>query len=197
VLRIGLTGGIGSGKSSVARRFEVQGATIVDTDAIARTLTSPGGVAIEDIRRELGAEFIDAAGALDRNRMRQAVFADVSAKRRLESILHPMIGAEAQRQFLASSSPIVVFDVPLLVESGRWRDQVDRVLVVDCSESTQIERVVRRNGWSRDAVSAVMAQQASRRQRLAAADAVIHNEGITLEQLESEVSTLWRLWNLR
>jgi dephospho-CoA kinase len=195
-LRIGLTGGIGSGKSSVAGRLAACGATIVDTDAIARALTGPGGAGIEPIRREFGADFIDPHGALDRDRMRARAFGDVTARRRLESILHPLIGVEAERQFAASATPVVVFDVPLLVESGRWRDRVDRVLVVDCDEATQIARVTHRSGWSRDAVVAVISQQALRAARRAAADAVIHNDGITLEQLDAEVGALWRLWNV-
>jgi dephospho-CoA kinase len=194
-LRIGLTGGIGSGKSQVARRLAACGATIVDTDAIARLLTQPGGAAIEPIRREFGASLIDPRGALDRDRMRAQAFGDVSTRRRLESILHPLIGIEAERQFTASAAPVVVFDVPLLVESGRWRDRVDRVLVIDCDEATQIDRVMHRSGWSRDAVVAVIAQQSPRAARRAAADAVIHNDGITLEQLQAEVAMLWALWN--
>jgi dephospho-CoA kinase len=195
-LRIGLTGGIGSGKSSVAGRLVACGATIVDTDAIARALTGPGGAGIEPIRREFGADFIDPHGALDRDRMRARAFGDVSARRRLESILHPLIGLDAERQFAASAAPVVVFDVPLLVESGRWRDRVDRVLVIDCDEATQIARVMQRSGWSLDAVVAVIAQQATRVARRAAADAVIYNDGITLEQLDAEVGALWRLWNV-
>lgn len=196
-LRIGLTGGIGSGKSQVAGRLAACGATIIDTDAIARLLTQPGGAAIEPIRREFGASLIDPRGALDRDRMRAQAFGDVSARRRLELILHPLIGIEAEQQYAASAAPVVVFDVPLLVESGRWRDRVDRVLVIDCDEATQIDRVMHRSGWSRDAVVAVIAQQSPRAARRAAADAVIHNDGITLEQLQAEVAALWALWNAR
>lgn len=194
-LRIGLTGGIGSGKSTVAGLLLQHGALLIDTDAIARELTLPGGAAIESIRAAFGEQFIDASGALDRSRMREHAFSDATAKRRLEAILHPLIGAETERRFDASASPVVVFDVPLLVESGaRWRRRVDRVLVVDCLESTQIERVIRRPGWTHESAAAVVAQQASRAARRACADAVICNEGISLEQLAAEVAALWQCW---
>ena len=194
VLRIGLTGGIGSGKSTVAGLLASHGAASIDTDAIARRLSLPGGAAIPAIRREFGDEFIDAAGALDRERMRALAFNDRQAKRRLEAILHPLIGIETEREANASSAAVHVFDVPLLVESGRWRALVDRVLVVDCSEATQVERVIARAGWSDDAVRGVIAQQASRAARRASADAVIHNDGIGLERLAAEVAALWTRW---
>lgn len=193
-LRIGLTGGIGSGKSTVAGLLALQGAGIVDTDAIARRLSLPGGAAIPAIRAEFGHEFIDSTGALDRERMRRLAFGDPHAKRRLESILHPLIGIESEREAQASAAPVLVFDVPLLVESGRWRALVDRVLVVDCSESTQIARVVARAAWPEDTVRGIIAQQASRQARLACADAVIHNEGISLAELACEVDALWSRW---
>jgi dephospho-CoA kinase len=194
-LRIGLTGGIGSGKSTVAGLLAQHGALLIDTDAIARELTLPGGAAIEPIRAMFGAPFIDATGALDRSRMRDLAFNDATAKRRLEAILHPLIGAETERRFDASSHPVVVFDVPLLVESGaRWRRKVDTVLVVDCLEATQIERVVQRAGWTRESARAVVAQQASRAARRACADTVIYNEGISLEHLATEVASLWQRW---
>ena len=193
-LRIGLTGGIGSGKSTVAAMLAALGAVVIDTDAIARQLTLPGGAAIDAIRAGFGAEFIDEAGALDRPRMRALAFADADAKRRLEAILHPLIGAETERQAAEASSQTVVFDVPLLVESGRWRERVDRVLVVDCAPATQVARVVARSGWSADAVRAVVAQQASREARLSAADAVLANDAIDISALTAEVAALWVLW---
>ncbi len=193
-LRIGLTGGIGSGKSTVARVLERLGCTIVDTDAIARALTQAGGPAILGIVAEFGPESIDNTGALDRTRMRQLAFADPSARRRLEGILHPLIRDETARQAAVVDTGTVVFDVPLLVESGRWREQVDKVLVVDCSEATQVTRVMARSGWAADAVRAVVAQQADRRMRRRAADAVIFNEGITPEELELAVQSLWTRW---
>ena len=196
VLRIGLTGGIGSGKSSVGTLLGQLGAAVIDTDLIARQLTLPGGAAIDAIARDFGPQLIAADGALDRTRMRELVFADPGAKRRLESILHPLIGAETERQAGAAtvSAPALVFDVPLLVESGRWRDKVDKVLVVDCREATQVERVVRRSGWTPEAVRAVIASQATRAQRRACADAVIFNDGITPEQLTADVRAVWQHW---
>ena len=191
-LRVGLTGGIGSGKSTVAARLVERGAELIDTDAIARSLTRPGGAAIEPIRETFGADFIDAGGALDRARMREAAFADVEAKRRLEAILHPRIGLEVERRVAASTAPLTVLDIPLLVESGRWRSRVDRVWVVDCSEEAQLARVMARSGWAEDAVRSVIAQQATRAARRAAADAVIHNEGIGLDALLRQVDALWQ-----
>lgn len=193
-LRIGLTGGIGSGKSTVARLLAGLGATVVDTDLIARQLTRPGGPAIAAIAAEFGADLIDAQGGLDRARMREIVFADAARKHRLEAILHPLIGQETGRQAAAADGPAVVFDVPLLVESGRWRGRVDRVLVVDCPEPTQVARVVARSGWTPEAVRAVVAQQASRPLRRAAADAVIFNDGIDPEALAAQVGRLWAYW---
>jgi len=194
VLRIGLTGGIGSGKSTVAALLTGSGATVVDTDAIARQIALPGGAAMSGIREAFGAEFIDAAGGLDRERMRALAFSDDTARRRLEAILHPLIGVETERQAEASSAPVVVFDVPLLVESERWRARVHKVLVVDCTEATQIARVVARSGWTAEAVQAVIDRQASRARRRACADAVIFNEGISPEQLRDELRSLWQAW---
>ena len=192
LLRIGLTGGIGSGKSTVAALLVRAGAQVVDTDLIARRLTEPGGAAIESIRADFGADFIDASGALDRARMRAAAFADAAHKRRLEAILHPLIGAETERQAAESQSRVVVFDVPLLVESGRWRARVDEIWIVDCAEATQVARVSSRVGWSEAAARAVIAQQASRSARRAAADAVIANDAITIDELARQVTTLWQ-----
>ena len=192
-LRVGLTGGIGSGKSTVGARLVALGAELIDTDAIARSLTLPGGAAIEPIREAFGADYIDAGGALDRTRMRKTAFADADAKSRLEAILHPRIGIEVGERVAASTAPLVVLDIPLLVESqGRWRSRVDRVWVVDCAEEVQRARVMARSGWTEDAVRAVIAQQASRPARRAAADAVIHNEGLSLDALLAEVDALWR-----
>lgn len=193
-LRIGLTGGIGSGKSTVAAALAALGASVIDTDAIARSLTVPGGAAIPAIAAQFGAAFVDASGALDRSRMRELAFADPAARQRLEAILHPLIRAETARQAEAAQGTAIVFDVPLLIESGRWREQVDRVLVVDCREATQVERVMARSGWTREAVQAVLAQQASRRSRRAGADAVIHNDGLSHEELRAEVRALWEGW---
>ena len=191
-LRIGLTGGIGSGKSTVAARLVECGAELIDTDAIARMLTRAGGSAIDAIRSAFGPLFIDADGALDRARMRDAAFADAGARQRLEAILHPLIGAEVEHRVAASNSHVTILDIPLLVESGRWRRRVDRVWLVDCAEALQVERVMARSGWTGSAVRAVVAQQTSRAARRAAADAVIDNDGIGLDKLGLEVDELWQ-----
>ena len=191
---IGLTGGIGSGKSTVAQLLVGCGAQLVDTDAIARTLTQPGGGAMAAIAATFGPQAVAADGSLDRAQMRTRAFAEPDAKRRLEAILHPMIGAEARRQAGAAQGRTVVFDVPLLAESSHWRARVQRVLVVDCSAETQLARVVARPGWSAEAAHRVIGQQASRHQRRAIADAVIFNDGISLVALESEVHALWAAW---
>jgi len=194
VKRIGLTGGIGSGKSTVAALWVELGVTLVDTDAIARTLTLPGGAALPAIAAKFGADMIGVDGALDRVRMRERVFHDPAARRQLEAILHPLIGIQARTEADAAQGP-VIFDVPLLVESGHWRERVERVLVVDCEESTQVERVMRRSGWTREAVEAVIRQQATREQRRAAADAIIYNDGgVTIAQLRLQVQALAELW---
>lgn len=195
VRRVGLTGGIGSGKSTVCRILRDLGAWIVDTDAIAHRLTAPGGRALPAIAAQFGAEVIAGNGAMDRARMRERVFADPAQRRALEAILHPMIGEDTRAEAAAApEGAIVVFDVPLLVESGRWRDQVDRILVVDCPVETQIARVMQRNGWTADAVQRIIDQQASRAQRLAVADDVIVNDGLELEELATEVQRIWSGW---
>lgn len=189
-LRVGLTGGIGSGKSTVLAMLAKLGAATIDADAISRSTTAAGGAAIAEIERTFGPQFITAERALDRERMRAHTFADPGARRKLEAIIHPLVGAESARQVeaaLAANAACIVFDIPLLVESGRWRQQVDRVLVVDCSVETQVVRVMQRSGLAEDAVRAIIAAQATREMRLAAADLVICNEGLSLEELAAEV----------
>jgi len=193
-MRIGLTGGIGSGKSTVAGFLREAGAAIVDTDAISRGLTLAGGAAMPAIAQAFGADFVTADGALDRERMRALAFSDAPSKRRLESILHPLITTEALAQADAATAPLVVFDVPLLVESGRWRSRVSRILVIDCAAETQIARVLQRPGWTRDRVDGALAAQATREARRAAADAVLLNEGIALVTLRNEVLSLAARW---
>ncbi|MDR7268998.1 dephospho-CoA kinase [Pelomonas saccharophila] len=193
-MRVGLTGGIGSGKSTVAGFLREAGAAIVDTDAISRGLTGPGGAAMPAIAAQFGADFVSPDGALDRDRMRALAFSDPAAKRRLEAILHPLITAEALAQADAATAPLVVFDVPLLVESGRWRPRLARVLVVDCSTETQIERVLQRPGWTRERVAGALAAQTTREARRAAADVVLLNDGLPLVALRNEVLDLAGRW---
>ena len=196
-LRIGLTGGIGSGKTTVAAILVACGAQLVDTDAIARQLTQPGGTALPAIVEAFGPQSLAPGGALDREWMRKLVFADATAKARLEALLHPLIGEEALRQQAAGTGRPIVFDVPLLTESQgprSWRSRVERVLVVDCNESTQLSRVAARPGWSEELARRVVAQQAPRATRRQVADAVIFNEGLDLEQLDAQVRSLWQLW---
>ena len=188
--RIGLTGGIGSGKSTVLAMLQALGAAPIDADAISRATTAVGGAAIAAIRAHFGPDFVTADGALDRARMRERAYAHPQARRELEAIIHPLVGEEIARQVdaaLAAGARCIVFDIPLLVESGRWRAQLDRVLVVDCDVETQVARVVARSKLSADEVRAIIAAQAPRVLRLAAADVVICNEGLTLEALRHEV----------
>ncbi len=177
---VGLTGGIGSGKSAAAADFATLGAAVVDTDAIAHELTAPGGAAMPALRAAFGAAVVAADGSLERKAMRALAFADAAARSRLEGILHPMIRTEADRRCaaaFAAGAPYAVVVVPLLVESGGWRERVARVAVVDCSEQTQVARVMARSGLERAEVERIMAAQATRQQRLGAADDVIDNDG--------------------
>jgi dephospho-CoA kinase len=189
-LVVGLTGGIGSGKSAAADDFAALGATVVDTDVISRELTDKGGAAVAEVERLFGKDFV-AAGAMDRRRMRDHVFADPAAKRALEALLHPMIREESARRIAAASGPYVVHVVPLLIESPDYRKRVDRVLVVDAPEETQIERVRARSRLSADEVRAIMRGQISRAERLAAADDVIDNRG-SRDALRKQVGALHR-----
>lgn len=195
MLTIGLTGGIGSGKSRVADFFQAWGAAVVDTDVIAHQLTAPGGQAIEPIRQAFGDEFIAPDGAMDRERMRTRVFQDAQARRRLEEIVHPLIFAVTKAQTLAAKGCYLVVVVPLLVESGRWRDRVDRICVVDCDTATQVRRVQQRSGLSVATIERIMAAQASRQQRLALADDIVLNDGdTTLPLLEQRARAVHQAW---
>lgn len=194
VLTIGLTGGIGSGKSTVAQRLVACGAHLVDTDAIARALTLPGGRAMPALAAAFGPDALTTDGALNREHMRRLAFGEPAVKARLEGILHPLIGQEAQRQAALAAGRPAVFDVPLLTESSHWRTRVDRVLVVDCRETTQVDRVAQRPGWDADGARRVVAQQATRAARRSIADAVIFNDGIDLDALDAEVRALWTGW---
>lgn len=188
--KLGLTGGIGSGKSTVATVLQTLGAQVVDADAISRSTTQPQGAAMPAIARIFGPEFVDPIGALNRDLMRKLIFSQPDARSELEAIVHPLIQEEIARQVAASTSNCLVFDVPLLVEGPAWRPILDQIWVVDCAEQTQIDRVQQRNGWDRAAVQAVITNQAPRCQRLAAADAVIFNDGVSLSELTGLVKML-------
>lgn len=195
MLKIGLTGGIGSGKSKVADFFAEWGATVVDTDVIAHELTAPGGAAIETIRGEFGDPMITPEGALDRAAMREHVFHEPQARQRLESILHPLINFVSQQRAEAAQGCYLVFVVPLLVESGRWRERVDRICVVDCDPATQVARVQARSGLTPDTIERIMSAQASRAQRLDAADDVILNDAhTTISMLRQRALDLHNTW---
>jgi len=189
---VGLTGGIGSGKSTVANMFAALGARIIDTDLISRQLTQAGGEAIPAIGDAFGPQLIDREGALDRNRMRELVFKDTSEKKRLEAILHPLIFAQAKREsLLPTNAPYTLIVVPLLFESGRYAGWLHLVITVDCPEDVQIARTMARSNLDEAAVRAIMAQQLERSERLRLADEVIHNDG-TLLDLQSQVDSMHR-----
>ncbi len=193
LLQIGLTGGIGCGKTTVANLFGERGASIVDTDLIAHSMTVAGGPAMAPIRAAFGDAYVGADGALDRARMRALVFADPAAKLRLEAILHPLIRAAAEAEAAAATGAYVIFVVPLLIESGNWRTRVARVLAIDCPEALQVARVMARNGLQESQVKAIMAAQVSRAERLAAADDVITNDD-GIAALAPQVEALHRLY---
>jgi len=186
---IGLTGGIGSGKSAAANAFAALGATVVDTDAIAHALTRPGGTAIDGVRALFGEDALSADGAMDRARVRSRVFSNPAERVRLEALLHPMIGAESRRQIDAAAGPYVVHVVPLLVEAPDHRDRYARIAVVDCPEAMQVSRVQRRSGLEESEIRRIVSSQVPRARRLAAADDVIDNGG-SLESLEAQVRAL-------
>ncbi len=186
---LGLTGGIGSGKTTVALMFEKLGATLVDTDLIAHQLTAPGGLAIPAITQTFGADYLQTDGAMNRAKMRELVFQQPTARQKLESILHPMIWQQCQLSAEQAQGSYTIFVVPLLVKSGKWRTRVNRILVVDCPEQLQIQRVMQRNGLSQQQVMAIMQTQVSRQQRLAEADDVILNDG-PLAQIQAQVQHL-------
>lgn len=192
-VRWGLTGGIGSGKSTVAGMLAHRGAVVIDADAISRATTAPGGAAMAPLEAAFGPALLTPEGALDRDQMRTLIYTDPSAKARLESIVHPLVGqaiALQAQQAQAAGAACLVFDIPLLVESRHWRKTLDRILVIDCTEATQITRVTARNGLHEAEVRKILAAQASRTQRLAAADMVVFNDGITMDQLAQQVQEM-------
>jgi dephospho-CoA kinase len=186
---VGLPGGIGSGKSTVADLFAELGTPVIDTDVIARDLTAPGAAALEAIRAVFGEAVMHADGTLDRAALRRRVFADSMARRQLEAILHPRIRQAVERTLAMLTTPYALIVIPLLVETGGYRDMLNRVLVVDCPEDVQIARVVARSGLSHDEAKAILAAQAGRAERLAAADDIIVNTA-SLEALRAEAATL-------
>ena len=186
---VGLTGGIGCGKTTVADMFGALGASLVDTDAIAHALTASHGAAMPALLAEFGDDFATLDGALDRAKMRELVFADPGARARLEAILHPRIREATAAAAAIATGPYVIFVVPLLIESGTWRERVTRVLAIDCSEATQVARVMARNNLSESQVRAIMAAQVTRAQRLAAADDVVLNDD-GLAALQPQVARL-------
>jgi dephospho-CoA kinase len=191
---VGLTGGIGSGKSTVAKLLLAQGAALIDADAISRSSTQENGAAMPAIDKAFGAQMLAPDGSLNREAMRILMLQDASAKARLEAIIHPLVGREMAAQQAAARQAgcrLVVLDIPLLVEgAARWRPKLDAVWVVDCLPATQIQRVQQRSSWPLVQIEAVMAAQASRAQRLVCADAVIFNEGLSLDELAQEVTFL-------
>ena len=191
--RVGLTGGIGSGKSTVGRMLADRGAALIDADQIARELTAPGGLAMAAIAQAFGPEFVDSHGALDRSRMRERAFSQPDSRKQLEAIIHPLVAEVTEAQARAAQAigkRLLVFDIPLLVESTHWPRKLDAVIVVDCPTETQIARVMARNALERSAVEAIIASQASRRRRRAAADIVLYNDQLTMDALNARVITL-------
>ena len=201
LFRLGLTGGIGSGKSTVGQIWATQGAALIDADQIARDVTGPQGAAIPAIRSTFGPEFVDpVTGALNRPRMRSLAFSHPEARAQLEAIVHPLVTLHSDqqaRQAVANGHKLIVFDIPLLAESGRWAGRLDAVVVVDCSAETQIARVMQRSGLARDVVQGIIASQASRPARRAVADAVIANDAdCTLEKLQVQARQTAALFGL-
>jgi dephospho-CoA kinase len=194
MFRLGLTGGIGSGKSTVAGMLQQSGAALIDADAISRQSTQASGAAIEAIRLAFGASLLTSEGALNREAMRSLIAQEPDAKTRLETIIHPIVGAQINEQLSdakQTGKKLAVLDIPLLAEGGaRWRSRLDGVWVVDCLPATQIERVHSRSGWPAEQTQSIMALQASRAQRLTCADAVIYNEGLSLEALRDLVQQM-------
>ena len=191
--RIGLTGGIGSGKSTLAQLLVARGVALIDADAVSRQLTAAAGAAMPDIKREFGPAFIAADGSLARDRMRELVFAQPEARLRLQALLHPRILSallEQESLLINQGKPLVLLDIPLLVESAHWRQKLDRVLVVDCSTDTQIRRVMQRSGMTAKQVQGIMATQAHRAQRLSAADWVIDNDSDDIGKLMRQAQAI-------
>lgn len=189
-LTVGLTGGIGSGKTTVAHMLAGCGATIIDADAISRSLTEAGGAALMPIKQLFGEEVIGTDGALNRGAMREIVFAQPASRTKLEAIIHPLVQMRMSAAIQNAPTDVVVLDIPLLVESPRWRKQIDLIVVVDCNVETQVNRVMQRNGWAASTIEAIIQSQATRGDRLKAADVVIFNEKSNLSILKDQVNSL-------
>ncbi len=189
-LTVGLTGGIGSGKTTVAHMLAGCGATIIDADSISRSLTEAGGAALMPIKQVFGEEVIGADGALNRGAMREIVFAQPASRTKLEAIIHPLVQMRMSAAIQNAPTDVVVLDIPLLVESPRWRKQIDLIVVVDCNVETQVSRVMQRNGWAASTIEAIIQSQATRGDRLKAADVVIFNEKSNLSILKNQVNSL-------
>ena len=192
--RIGLTGGIGSGKSTFGAMLAARGFSLIDADAVSRELTGVGGLAISKVREAFGDSSIALDGSMDRGRMRTLVFSQPEAKARLETILHPLIRTSIAEKLTAiqdKGEPLAILDIPLLVESSQWQGQLDGIIVVDCSEARQLSRVMDRNGWTQAQTQAVMATQASRQERLAVANWVIDNDSDDLSALQKQADA-WK-----
>ena len=188
--RLGLTGGIGSGKSTVAQQLVQCGAVLIDADQLARSVTEPGGAAMAAIAQVFGPDYVDTHGALDRQRMRALAFSQPASRQQLEAIVHPLVRQLIAAQVataVAVGKRLVVLDIPLLVESGHWRNQLDAVAVVDCRTETQMQRVMARNALAPAAIESIIAAQASRSARRAAADMVLYNDGLSLQALDIQV----------
>ena len=193
-MRLGITGGIGSGKSTVCALLADKGIPVIDADAISRACTAPGGAALPAIAQAFGDAVFEAPGILNRDAMRALVFDQPQARAQLQALLHPMIAAEIERQASQAalvSPPCIAFDIPLLVESKRWRAVLDRVLVVDCQAQTQIDRVMQRSGLTAESVQKIMAAQSSRVARLQCADYVLFNESVTIDEIGQQLGAIF------
>jgi dephospho-CoA kinase len=198
-LRLGLTGGVGSGKSTAARIFQEMGASIIDADAISREVTAPGGAAIFALQSLFGSKMLTDEGALDRVRMRDLIYSNPIAKTQLERIVHPLVGKAISHQAHsaeASGAQCIVFDIPLLVESNHWRETLHRILVIDCSEASQAERVMTRSGLTLSEVQSIVFAQSSRAQRLKAADIIVFNDGVTIEEFAQQIRKIGQHFGL-
>lgn len=194
-LKLGLTGGIGSGKSTVAGMFAALGASVIDADQISRGTTASDGTAIHQISIEFGGKFVKTDRSLDRDAMRDLAFKDTSARKRLESIVHPLVGEEILRQTemaLLRQAACIIYDIPLLAESSHWRSKVHQIIVVDCPATVQVQRVVARSGLQASEVEGIISTQAPRHKRLQVADMVIFNAGSGKEELRASVTQLWQ-----